>query len=274
MRVGASGLQVALVTRQRTFDGASKRMLPSGITGMGEQMFADDSPRRAVFGRPLTGGMMVSCRPFTIRFGTLRLDPGRRARMWYQRLISWLRSLFVTTTQAEAEPALFYSDAPTLPLTAPLRPAAPTDDPIPPPPPAIIDFPSLREPPTTVPLARLTRPSEPLTGNPASGDSAGRHLSWIGRESAPSSQPLIDPLQITDPLWTDSAAEAGDLEPELIDEQDLNLQPGSELYRRLMILRRLVRQGIYNEGFARGDLPEQYRRNPGTDDLGAPFDPE
>lgn len=194
--------------------------------------------------------------------------------MWYQRLISWLRSLFVTTTEAEPDPTLFYSDAPTLPLTAPLRPSAPFDDPAPPPHPAIIDFPPFREPPTTVPLARLTRPSEPLAGSSASGDSAGRHLSWIGREAAPPSQPLIDPLQITDPLWTDPVSETGDLEPQLIDEQGLNVQPGSELYRRLMILRRLVRQGIYNEGFARSDLPEQYRRYPGVDDLNTPFDPE
>lgn len=36
--------------------------------------------------------------------------------------------------------------------------------------------------------------------------------------------------------------------------------------RRLMLLRHLVRQRVFNEGFATGDIPRQYRRSLGLDE--------
>lgn len=196
--------------------------------------------------------------------------------MWYRRFVSWLRSLFTPSSQVNAQPAPLDSNAPTLPLTAPLmiEPFDALDEPATLPPP-IVEFPAMREPPTTVPLARLARPSEPLTGAPASDDSVGpAHISWISREPAPASQPLMDLRRAPDPIWSDPEAGDADAEQGSVGGEEMAIEPGSELYRRLMILRRLVRQGVYDEGFASDETPEQYRRYPGMSDLENPFDAE
>ncbi len=90
--------------------------------------------------------------------------------MWYQRIISWFRSLFTTSSEGNGQSTSSDAGTPTLPLTAPLRePLGALDQDAPPPQPRV-ELPPRREPPTTVPLARLAQPSQPLTGMPASND--------------------------------------------------------------------------------------------------------
>ena len=99
-------------------------------------------------------------------------------------------------------------------------------------------------------------------------------------QSAEPSQPS-QPSQPTQPLpglplpgdtvWPDPVAESADLERDSDDDELLAIEPGSDLGRRLTILRRLVRQGIYNEGFPPEATPEQYQRYPGQDDFDTPF---
>ncbi|HEU0026771.1 MAG TPA: hypothetical protein VFQ25_06605 [Ktedonobacterales bacterium] len=200
--------------------------------------------------------------------------------MWYRRFVSWLRSLFTPSTEVNPQPAPLDSDTPTLPMTAPLRePLGAWDEGMTLPPQMIEapEFPTHREPPTTVPLARLAGPSEPLTGASGSSDGVGpAQRGWISREpSQPSqpTQPLPEAPQPRDPARLDVDAEFADTSAGIdggYDEAPV-IEPGSDLYRRLMILRRLVRQRVYNEGFAPSATPEQYLRYPGQDDLDNPF---
>lgn len=201
--------------------------------------------------------------------------------MWYRRFVSWIRSLFTTSIPVNGQSSLQRDTTPTLPMTAPLRePFSPLDQVAPPPP--AVDFPLQREPPTTVPLARLARPSQPLTGMPASGDGiSSLHMLWGAIEpTQPSqplrlsqpSQPLSGSLEPDETVWPEPAPEGADMLPDDGgDESDL-IEPGSELYRRLMVLRRLVRQRIYNEGFPPDATPEQYQRYSGQDGSDSPFD--
>ncbi len=208
--------------------------------------------------------------------------------MWYQRLVSWIRSLFTPSIPVNGQPSPRHDATPTLPMTAPLRdPFRPLDQIAPPPLLPTVDFPLRREPPTTVPLARLTHPSQPLTGMPASGDGmSSLHMLWDAIEpsqpSQPSqsqrpslpSQPLSASFVPDDTIWLESAAESDDLPPDGEDNESELVEPGSELYRRLMVLRRLVRQRIYNEGFPADATPEQYQRYGGENDFDSPFDAE
>ena len=73
-------------------------------------------------------------------------------------------------------------------------------------------------------------------------------------------------------MWPEPAAERADAERDGEDDTAPFIEPGSDLYRRLMILRRLVRQRIYNEGFPADATPEQYQRYAGQDDFENPFD--
>jgi hypothetical protein len=198
--------------------------------------------------------------------------------MWYRRFVSWLRSLFILSPEVNAQPASLDADAPTLPMTAPLREPLEAWDESVTRPPQIVElpeFPTHREPPTTVPLARLARPSEPLTGATGSGDGIGpAQRGWISREPPQPSQPtqpLPEAPQPREPARMDAGpAEISASEDGGYDDVAL-IEPGSDLYRRLMILRRLVRQRVYNEGFAPSATPEQYLRYPGQDDLDNPF---
>lgn len=210
--------------------------------------------------------------------------------MWYRRLVSWIRSLFGAPRLPA--PAPFVPPrprTPTLPLTAPLRPPqGPLDgvsSPLPP-----IGFPTRREPPTTVPLGRLTTNSQPVSGLPTTGDGlSALSAFWAERDGGVPSQPPTPPSQSA-PLLQPLDADLEQLEPfepelpepelpgpiypafdtdEAGDEDDIT--PGSMAYRRLMILRRLVRQGVYNEGFQPDALPEQYRRYGDGDGSDTPF---
>lgn len=195
--------------------------------------------------------------------------------MWYRRFVSWFRSLFTIPSQVNAQPTPRDAGAPTLPTTAPLHgPVGSLDQSAPPLPAA--DLPPRHEPPTTVPLARLARPSQPLTGMPMNGDGIGSHyLLWSSREPSPPSPPAPPLRPLTgSPRSSDAIGpEPGRADMERDDEDDLAsfIEPGSDLYRRLMILRRLVRQRVYNEGFPAGATPEQYLRLTAQDDFDNPF---
>jgi hypothetical protein len=198
--------------------------------------------------------------------------------MWYRRFVSWLRSLFIASPEVSAQPAPLDTDTPTLPMTAPLyEPLSAWDESVTLPPPMVElpEFPPHREPPTTVPLARLARPSEPLTGATGSGDGVGpAQRGWISREPPQLSQPtqpLPDAPQPREPARMDAEQAETSASAEGGYDGAAVIEPGSDLYRRLMILRRLVRQRVYNEGFAPGATPEQYQRYPGQDDLDNPF---
>ena len=209
--------------------------------------------------------------------------------MWYRRFVSWLRSRFIASPEVSAQPAPLDTDAPTLPMTAPLREPLEAWDESVSLPPQMVELPELpahREPPTTVPLARLARPSEPLTGAAGSADGGGAaQRGWISREPPQPSQPS-QPAQPSQSSQSSQPAQPlpetpQPIEPTRLDAESADsdgghaeapvIEPGSDLYRRLMILRRLVRQRVYNEGFAPGATPEQYLRYPGQDDLDTPF---
>ena len=203
--------------------------------------------------------------------------------MWYRRFVSWIRSLFTTSSQVNARPMPRSAIPPTLPRTAPLlKPFSALDQSAPQLPPAG-EFPPRHEPPTTVPLARLARPSQPLSGIPASGDGIGigpLHITWVSHEPSQPPQPSQPTQPLTglplpgDVMWPEAASESADTEWGGEDDEPLAIDPGSDLGRRLIILRRLVRQRIYNEGFPPDAIPEQYQRFPGQDDLGFPFNAE
>ena len=202
--------------------------------------------------------------------------------MWYQRLLSWLRSIFAParTPASYTQTPPSSARTPTLPLTTPLHDPQLLDNLAPP---TAIEFPPRREPPTTVPLARIVHPSQPLAGSPPAGDSLGAlQMRWTARDNTPPSQPIqppppIQPASPSQPLNTDLTS-FNRVEPEPVDfgEEDVNdleedIAPGSILYRRLMILRRLVRQGVYNEGFSPDATPEQYQRYADPDSFDTPF---
>jgi hypothetical protein len=198
--------------------------------------------------------------------------------MWYRRFVSWLRSLFTTSTQVNGQPTAQSEDALTPPMATPLREAFSARDQSAPQPPPIIERPPHREPPTTVPLARFALPSQPIKGVPPGGDSGGpRYVtSWGGYEPSPPkppsqpSQPPSDALR--QEMRSDPSLEDGDRQPDngAGDDEALAIAPGSDLYRRLMILRQLVRHRVYNEGFPSTAIPEQYRRDFGQGALDEP----
>lgn len=203
--------------------------------------------------------------------------------MWYQRLLTWFRSVFTISKTPDPYPAHptyapTVARTPTLPLTISLRDPRPPDN-MPPP----VEYPPRREPPTTAPLARIVHPSQPLQGMPPAGDGLGaRPVLWSARDNPPPSQPIppppIQPAPPSQPLSTDFARmERPELEPADLGEDAMDdpteddIIPGSMLYRRLMILRRLVRQGVYNEGFAPDATPDQYRGYADPDGFDSPF---
>jgi len=185
--------------------------------------------------------------------------------MWYRRFVSWLRSLFAGVSQEIDQPTSQSAEPFNLPMTSPLceplsEPLSPLDQSAPPPP--TDELPPRHQPPTTVPLGRLVFPSQPLT----------EYVTWGGREPPQPTQPTqpSQPSRPGDAAWP--APESAAMEQSDHDDQALSNEPGSDLYRRLMILRRLVRQHVYNEGFTPDETPEQYQRYPGLDDLDRPFD--
>lgn len=198
--------------------------------------------------------------------------------MWFQRVISWFRALFSAldetsdATEASATDATQYDAL--APMSEPeftrrqlLYPRdplktfglGPTPDTLP------LDAP-LYESPKTIPLFRLSpqvdlrfdEPSQPLHVSNVSNVTGEPPAPLASREpTQPASEPLSASLQ--------RLSELPDASLESLDQMDAL----DDMTRRLLFLRRLVRQRVYNEGFAMRDTPAQYRHSLGlseTDD--------
>lgn len=107
---------------------------------------------------------------------------------------------------------------------------------------------------TTMPLMRLSPPIDRRRDQPAHALPIASEPAQptAGREPTQPSQPLAANLQRLQNLAdTEALAVLSDLD---------------ESTRRLLFLRRLVRQRIYNEGFSVEQIPAQYRRSHGLGD--------
>lgn len=193
--------------------------------------------------------------------------------MWFQRIIGWFKALFEAPTLedpadgGEADVLLYE------PLTPPLRPEitrrqllyprdplrtfglGPTED-------AFSFEPPRYEPPTTMPLIRLTPPDlrheAPTQPLPVASEPPTPPVA--GRESTPTSPLASEPLAASLQRLSDLPDFADPVDaPESIEQLD----DVDDMTRRLLFLRRLVRQRVYNEGFPPDQTPEQYRRSIG-----------
>ncbi len=189
--------------------------------------------------------------------------------MWFRRVISWFRALFsalndVSDAQyvddARPEPPapmieheftrrqLLYPHDPLKTLgLGPTQSAYPLDS---------LD-PPLYESPKTIPLIRLSPQVDLRFDEPTHEPSEALHVTsepptpLTSREPAqPASEPLSASLKrLSDlPDSLDTFDQMGDLD---------------DMTRRLLFLRRLVRQRVYNEGFSLDETPEQYRHSHG-----------
>lgn len=121
--------------------------------------------------------------------------------------------------------------------------------------PRVTPSPASRRPSTSVPVApanpapRLAAPEPQL----APADGATRLLA--ASSSVPSGAPLPPDISVDF---------AGGLSPETLAA----IESLDTTQRRLIFLRYLVRQGVYNEGFSERVLPEQYWRSRGVQGSG------
>lgn len=183
--------------------------------------------------------------------------------MWFRRFIAWVRTFFSASLldddphQSEAHGGDFDT---TMPLIEPeftrrqffyprdsfktYGVGGPHD--------AYTLEPTSYESPKTVPLMRLSpqvelRHEEPTQPLPVASEPPAP----IREPSQPViSEPLAANLQRLSSL------------PDSLDTFDL-IDDVDDTTRRLLFLRRLVRQRVYNEGFAIGDTPQQYRHSLG-----------
>jgi hypothetical protein len=197
--------------------------------------------------------------------------------MWFQRVISWFRALFSAPMLVASDDVDNADEAPDAPdagattfdalaptvepeftrrqLLYPRDPLktfglGPTQDtfPLEPPP---------YESPKTIPLMRLSphidlRYEEPTQALPVASEPPTPLASREPTQPV-ASEPLSASLQ-----------RLGDL-PDSLDSFD-QLDDLDDMTRRLLFLRRLVRQRVYNEGFSMDETPAQYRRSLGLSD--------
>ncbi len=207
--------------------------------------------------------------------------------MWFQRVISWFRALFSALDDASVAHVVGESDtagvatADAASSAASAGPAA-QSDPLAPliepeftrrqllyprdplktfglgtPQESYPAEPPLYESPKTVPLIRLSpqidlrfdEPSQPLH---ISSEPPAQLTSREPAQPA-ASEPLSASLQHLSEL------------PDSLDSFD-QMDDLDDLTRRLLFLRRLVRQRVYNEGFAMDETPTQYRHSLGLSD--------
>ncbi len=190
--------------------------------------------------------------------------------MWFRRIIAWVRALFSAPSlldDAASEPEASPSDAmpPSEPeftrreLFYPRDPLktlglGPTHE-------SFTLEPPLYQSPNTIPLIRLSsqmdlRPDEPTQPLPVASEPPAQ---------GPSREPNREPSQpvASEPLSA-SLQRLSEL-PDSFDTFD-QLDDLDDLTRRLLFLRRLVRQRVYNEGFAMDQTPAQYRHSLGLSD--------
>ncbi len=193
--------------------------------------------------------------------------------MWFQRIIAWFKALFAAPTLDDpadrGEPDVLLYE----PLTPPMRPEitrrqllyprdplrtfglGPTAD-------AFTFEPPRYEAPTTMPLIRITPPEQryeaPTQPLPVASEPPAPPVA--GRDSTPTSPLASEPLAASLQRLSDLPDFADPVDaPESFEQLD-NLD---DMTRRLLFLRRLVRQRVYNEGFPPEQTPEQYRRSIG-----------
>lgn len=196
--------------------------------------------------------------------------------MWFHRIIAWVKALFSapmlddTVETNEARNVMFEGMAPPSEPEFTRRELFYPRD-------SLKTFgvgsnrdsfalePPLYESPKTIPLMRLSpqmelRHDEPTPALPVSSE-------------PPVSPPVRDSGQlpgqpvVSEPLSA-SLQRLGNL-PDSLDPFD-QMDDLDDLTRRLLFLRRLVRQRVYNEGFTVEETPEQYRHSLGLGDEGDP----
>lgn len=97
--------------------------------------------------------------------------------------------------------------------------------------------------------------------------------STVVRAPSPVKSPNSAPLPVDRPARTascDTQPHRPEMDPELAPSTETPAMDDidDKLRRRLRSLQFLVRHGVYNEGFTRGALPDQYRRSAGLGDDG------
>lgn len=204
--------------------------------------------------------------------------------MWFRRFIAWLRARFSAPALDDATDTTtvrtYGFDGAISPIDPeftrrqffyprdPLKTfgLGPTHD-------AFTLEPTSYESPTTIPLRRVAPPVNRLDEQPTlpllpplpSMDETPIPTPASTTVPAPGREPVREPSQpvASEPLPA-SLQRLSDL-PDSTDIFDLmdDLDDGT---RRLLFLRRLVRQRVYNEGFALDQTPRQYRRSLGLSD--------
>ena len=189
--------------------------------------------------------------------------------MWFQRVISWFRALFsalddvndapyVDDTRPEPpapmiEPEftrrqLLYPRDPLKTLgLGPTQSAYPLD-PLEPP---------LYESPKTIPLIRLSPQVDLRFDEPTQAPTQALHVT----SEPPTPLTSHEPTQPASEPLSASLKRLSDL-PDSLDTFD-QMDDLDDMTRRLLFLRRLVRQRLYNEGFPLDETPEQYRHSLG-----------
>lgn len=195
--------------------------------------------------------------------------------MLFQRIIAWFRALFsapLLETTDDASVDALLSPLPTIEPEITRRQFLYSHDPLRDPMNAFdvdgeqSDFtlePPLYESPKTIPLLRiplpldlrLDQPTQPLpvASEPAPPAQGREPAQSVGSEPLSASlQRLADLPDSADPFDASGSLDA------LSDLDDMT--------RRMIFLRRLVRQRVYNEGFSVEQTPDQYRRSHGMRD--------
>jgi len=193
--------------------------------------------------------------------------------MWFRRLVAWVRTFFSASllddepNESEARGVDFDATMP-----PPIEPEFPRRQFFYPrdsfktfgvgtPHESYLLEPTTYESPKTIPLMRLSPQVELRHEEPT------QPLPVISEPSAqtPSREPAREPIQpvASEPLSA-SLQRLSNL-PDSLDAFDL-MDDLDDTTRRLLFLRRLVRQRVYSEGFALDDTPQQYRRSLGLAD--------
>ncbi|HEX8994803.1 MAG TPA: hypothetical protein VF812_02100 [Ktedonobacterales bacterium] len=191
--------------------------------------------------------------------------------MWFQRFIAWVRALFTapllddTSDESDARASLFEGMAPPVEpeftrreLFYPRDPLktfglGATHQPFP------LD-PPLYESPTTIPLIRHQQQAPQVEMR---HDETTQPLPVASEPPAPlASREPVQPVA-SEPLSA-SLQRLADL-PDEFESIDL-MDDLDDMTRRLLFLRRLVRQRVYNEGFSMDQTPQQYRHSHGLSD--------
>lgn len=188
--------------------------------------------------------------------------------MWFRRFIAWVRTLFSASSLDNEFDEMAASGASFDAALPPIEPEFtrrqlfyPRDSfktfGVSGPHESFILEPTSYESPNTVPLMRLSpqvelRHEEPTQPLPVASE-------------PPTQPPSREPSQpvISEPLSA-SLQRLSNL-PDSFDTLDL-MDDLDDSTRRLLFLRRLVRQRVYNEGFSMGETPAQYRHSLGLSD--------